>query len=285
MNSLSTPEHALKRQWRASLNLEIADRGDKSVLLSSMHEGPLRVQRPFFPECNGCCHLYILHPPGGLVIGDELTLGVDVREKAKALLTTPSAGKVYGAKNRRDAQKQNIRFRIERGACLEWLPQETIIFNTAQAQLTTRIELEGDGKIFAWDIARLGRIASGEHFTAGRCLQTIELWRDDRPLFMEKNRIVAGEDLQNAVWGLQAQNTTGTLVASMQLTRDAIDQLYEKLKGYEGLWGLTQKQDVFIARYLGDNISSCRAGFEFLWQATRTHFNGSEAMRPRIWNT
>ena len=41
------------------------------------HEGPFCIQRPFYPG-DGACHVYLLHPPGGLAAGDELDLDVDV---------------------------------------------------------------------------------------------------------------------------------------------------------------------------------------------------------------
>lgn len=287
INTDAVPE-AAPRHWPARLHLQIAQKSEKSVLLRTEHEGPLRVQRPFYPESDGCCHVYLLHPPGGLVIGDELQIDVQLDAKAQALLTTPAAGKFYGAKNRVSEQSQKVELAIDEGACLEWLPQETIIFNSAQAHLKTRVHLRGDAKFFGWDMLRLGRVASGEHFESGFCLQSLELWQDNAPLFAERNHIVAGSELHKASWGLRASNATGTLLATLALTRDEIDELYNKLehnKEETDLWGLTQKNKLFIARYLGNSITRCRNGFELIWRETRKQFKNTEAHRPRIWNT
>jgi urease accessory protein len=294
MNSLTTPKAtSAARHWRGQISLGIEARANKSVLVHTQHLGPLRVQRPFYPESDGCCHIYLLHPPGGLVIGDELEIGASLAPKAQALLTTPSAGKIYGAKNRSDRQIQNINMRVAEGACLEWLPQETIVFDSAQAQLKTRVDIEGSGLFFGWDIVRLGRAASGEVFNTGSCNQNIEIWKNDRPLLIEKNRIEknkseTGNDLHKANWGLRDSNTTGTLYATMTLTREAIDLLYTQLEaqgGQNDLWGLTQKEEIFIARYLGTSITCCRKGFELIWLETREAFNNKKAIPPRIWNT
>ncbi|MFN2317914.1 MAG: urease accessory protein UreD, partial [Gemmatimonadales bacterium] len=91
-----------RRRWSASLELGFQSRlggGRQSTHLSLLrHEGPLRVQRPFYPEgAQGCCHVYLLHPPGGLVSGDVLRIDAAVGEGAHALLTTPAAAKVYMA--------------------------------------------------------------------------------------------------------------------------------------------------------------------------------------------
>lgn len=298
MNSLTTPKtdsftENTARHWRGQISLGIEARANKSVLAHTQHQGPLRVQRPFYPEADGCCHVYLLHPPGGLVIGDELEIHASLGNKAQALLTTPSAGKIYGAKNRAALQIQNVNMQVAEGACLEWLPQETIVFDSAQARLKTRIDIIDNGLFFGWDIVRLGRAASGEIFNTGSCYQDIEIWKNQRPLFIEKNkieknRIVAGSDLHTSSWGLRNCNTTGTLYATTSLTREAIDLLYERLDAFteqKDLWGLTQKEEIFIARYLGNSVTSCRKGFELIWRETREAFNNKKAVTPRIWNT
>jgi hypothetical protein len=104
----------------------------------------LRVQRPFYPESREVCHVYLLHPPGGLVSGDELQIDIAVGRDAWALLTTPGAGKVYGSDGQGVRQQQALR--IARGGTLEWLPQEMILFDGARADLGTRVELEGDAR-------------------------------------------------------------------------------------------------------------------------------------------
>src|SRR6186997_1917605 len=81
--------------WTAELELSLARQGDRTVIERRRQRGPLLVQRPFHPEADGTCHVYVLHPPGGIVGGDELTLTVNARPEASALLTTPAATKLY----------------------------------------------------------------------------------------------------------------------------------------------------------------------------------------------
>ena len=80
--------------WPAELELTFARHGDRTVIERRRHRGPLLVQRPFHPESDGTCHAYVLHPPGGVVGGDTLSISVDVRSGASALLTTPAAAKL-----------------------------------------------------------------------------------------------------------------------------------------------------------------------------------------------
>src|SRR5690349_6561885 len=79
--------------------------GTRTRLVERRHTGPLIVQRPFYPEGDPC-HVYLVHPPGGVVGGDELRIEVDVGAAAHALLTTPAATKFYRCDGRVSSQTQ-----------------------------------------------------------------------------------------------------------------------------------------------------------------------------------
>ncbi len=121
--------------WQAHLRLRFngdiprfLENGDaprpvgRTRLVERTHTGPLVVQRPFHPEGDPC-HVYLVHPPGGVVGGDELRIDVQVDAGAHALITTPAATKFYRCDGRVSSQTQELR---AAGATLEWLPQENI---------------------------------------------------------------------------------------------------------------------------------------------------------------
>ena len=138
------------RNWKAELSLGYRERFGKTSLVDMAFKGPLRVQRSFYPE-DHVCHTYLLHPPGGMVSGDKLNIDISISAGSHALLTTPSAGKVYGADSANVAQSQMIRGEVVDGV-LEWLPQETILFDRANAQLTTRFDLDESSILGAWEM-------------------------------------------------------------------------------------------------------------------------------------
>jgi urease accessory protein len=80
--------------WRAELELGFRKSPDKSVLSKRVRQGPLAVQRVLYPEAD-LCHVYLLHPPGGVAGGDSLTITAQVEGGASALITTPGATKFY----------------------------------------------------------------------------------------------------------------------------------------------------------------------------------------------
>ena len=157
--------------------------------------------------------MYLLHPPGGVVGGDQLTIDVELRPRARALLTTPAAGKVYRSAGPRSRQTQWLR--AAPGAVLEWLPQETILFDGALSDTLTRLDAAADSRFCVWDILCLGRPAAGERFGRGDCRQRLELWRDGRPQLLETARF--GDRFATAAgaaWGLRDQPVSATLICS-----------------------------------------------------------------------
>ena len=81
--------------WQAKLKLSFARRQHKTILTGKQHSGPLMVQKPFYPESNGCCHVYLIHPPGGIVGGDLISFSAYLDKDSHALITTPGATKFY----------------------------------------------------------------------------------------------------------------------------------------------------------------------------------------------
>nr|VVH81638.1 Urease accessory protein UreD [Pseudomonas aeruginosa] len=120
-------------------------------------------------------------------------------ERAWAQLTSPGAAKWYRAAC---PSRQTLEIHLEPGATLEWLPQESIVFAGAQAELETRIQLRGDARLFYWDMVALGRPASGERFASGHFVAALDIRRDDRLLWHERQRIDGGDRLLDSPIGL-----------------------------------------------------------------------------------
>jgi urease accessory protein len=77
--------------WRAQLDLGYRRDGERTVLTTRVHQGPLVVQKSLYPEGGAVCQNVIIHPPGGIVGGDTLAVNVDAGPRAHAQLTTPGA--------------------------------------------------------------------------------------------------------------------------------------------------------------------------------------------------
>jgi urease accessory protein len=273
--------------WEAALELGFERREARTVLARRSHRGPLLVQRPFYPEGPGVCHVVVLHPPGGVVGGDRLRVEASVGPGAHALLTTPAATKLY-----RSAGPQaelHTTLRVAEGATLEWLPQETIAFAGARARQHTRVELAAGARLLGWEVLCLGRPAAGEAFARGEVRHALEVWRAGRPLLSEHGRYGGGGALLAAPWGLGGWPVLATLLAVRPggglagLWQGAAPR--EQAAGALGPAGVTELNGVLVGRCLAPHADAARRWLLAAWQALRPALTGAAPCPPRIWNT
>jgi urease accessory protein len=273
--------------WRAALELGFAADGGATRLARRAHRGPFVVQRPFFPEGRDVCHVYLLHPPGGLVGGDELRLDLRVGPAAHTLVTTPAAGKVYRTTGPLARQSQTLT--VEAGGTLEWLPQETIIYDGAAVELETRVDLAPGARFFGAETLCFGLPARGAPFARGSCRQVFELRRAGTPILIERGRFDGGAPGQSASWGLREATVLTLIVAAPAPEAVIVDELRAlAAQSPEGdRAGITTLGDgaALVVRHLGGGAERARAFVKSIWQSVRPALLGRAATTPRIWAT
>lgn len=269
--------------WRAELALGYERRGARSVLATRRHDGPLVVQKPLYPEGDAVCHTIVVHPPGGIAGGDELTLGVSLGDGAHALLTTPGAAKWYRSSG--PWALQRLAFEVASTAVLEWLPQETIVFDAARARLSSEVRLAADARFVGWEVLCFGRSGSGERFAHGACRLANAIWRDGRLLWRERGRFDGGSAMLESAPGLRGQPVSGTLIAAAPVIDDALLAACRRQAPLRGEGEVTRLPQLLVARYLGDSSEAARKYFVALWRVLRPALIGYEAIEPRIWST
>ncbi|MBD9355503.1 urease accessory protein UreD [Methylomonas albis] len=264
--------------WEAELTLGFSQRGDKTALVKRQHRGPLTVQRPFYPEAE-ICHVYLLHPPGGVVAGDRLTINASAEAAAQALITTPAAGKFYRSGGGEAQQAVNLK--VAEHASLEWLPQETIVYQGARLDSSMTIDLAEHGRFIGWEILALGRPAAGEGFDNGSANLNWRISRAGRLLYLERLRLDAAAF--QARWGLFGHSACGTLFAypATALHLAAVQALI----GEEPNRGVTLIEGLLICRALDRRADLLKGFFERVWGLVRGEVVGKEVCLPRIWAT
>ncbi len=266
--------------WHAELELAYARFGDSTRPVKRRHLGPLRVQKHLYAEGPEVCQHIVVHPPAGIAGGDTLDLSVQAGERAWAQLTSPGAAKWYRAAS---VARQSLNLQVEAGATLEWLPQETIVYSGAQAELSTRIELHGDARLFYWDIVALGRPAAGERFSQGHFHANLDIRRDGRLLWHERQRITGNDGLLDSPIGLDGQPVFATLLVSGEIDSELLERCREIACAGRG--DLTQLPGLLVGRCLAAEALQARAWLIELWRLLRPALLGREAVPPRIWST
>jgi urease accessory protein len=268
--------------WLARLELEIAFHGGASVVARNRHQGPLRVQKPLYPEGPQTVHAILVHPPGGIRAGDRLQVETTVAPAAHAFLTSPGAAKWYRCNDGDGEAWQTVQLAAGAGATLEWMPQETIYFNGARAVQRHIVQLGAGARYIGCDVLCFGRQASGERFERGRLRLHSEIWCAGQLLWYEQAQLIAGSDALAGPFGLDGETVCATLTA----VGPALPALLlAQIRALDPALGASQLKSVFMARLLCSDSEHARRVMTRVWQLLRPHLIGRPALLPRIWAT
>jgi len=274
----------MRQAWKAELALVYRHLDNKTFVAERRHEGPLVVQKPLYPEGPGVCHSVLVHAPGGIAGGDWLALDLKLEQRARALITTPAATKWYKADGR--VARQETRVALASGAVLEWLPLESILFDEADAVIATTVALDGNAVFAGWEIACLGRRASGETFRQGALRQSLEILRDGRLIWNDRLALQGGDRMLASAAGLNGHHVAGSMVVA---GRDALPpELLEACRSLpprSGEGRVTALPEIVSARYLGGSAEHAKTYFESVRQVLRPWYAALHAHRPRLWDS
>ena len=267
--------------WQGRLQLAYEFDRAKTRLVSNQGIAPLKVQRSFYPEAETICHNTILHTAGGVVGGDGLQIEVDLGRQARATITTAAAAKIYGGNDR--IAVQSIVQNIGADACLEWLPQETIVFNQAIFHQRLRVNLAATGSWLGWEISRFGRTARGERFTQGEWKSATEVYRDGRPIWIDR-QILSGDQLVDHPHSLAGHAVVGSLAwIGAVASRELVSEARSIFDGEPSKIGVTRLTEGLLCRYRGDSTTEVRQWFTAVWHLLRYSFLDSPPIHLRVW--
>jgi urease accessory protein len=276
--------------WHGQLDLlfttrppDPASETPQTELARSYAIAPLKVQRPFYPE-PAVCHTVLLHTAGGMVGGDRLSSRLILEPHAQVLLTTAAAAKIYRSNGQ--IAHQNVEIAIGDQANLEWLPQETIVFDRALYHQSMRVNLGVGATWCGWEITRLGRSASGEQFLQGQWRNAIEVWQQGRPLWIDRQQLDGTMEQWRSLHGLAVQPIVGTFVIMGVSVEPAVVQQARCLwLGTDAnlVCGVTRVPGGLVCRYRGSDRQAVRGWFMAVWDLVRQRYRDRAACPPRVW--
>lgn len=242
---------------------------------------PLRVLFPT-PEPGEPPLAAAVNCAGGLAGGDALRQEVRLEAGARAVVSTAAAEKVYrslGAETR-----VATRLAVAPGAILEWVPQETILFDGACLARRLRADLADDAALLAAETVVFGRAARGERLRSGALLDAWRihgpeglLWADALALPDDPGAALA------APFGFAGAEALGTvLLASRdaEAGRDLVRVLASDAPGGATL----ARPGLLLARWLGP-AAAVRASVGGAIVALRSALLGLPPRLPRLWTT
>ncbi len=263
--------------WLGTLTLEFACRGGRTLLTKRQHRGPFMVQRAFYPEAD-YPHIYLLHPPGGVVGGDRLELSVSMAPESHALLTTPGATKFYRTAGAQAGLSQ--RFHLGEGSTLEWLPQGNIFFPAADVAIHSEFFLRPGARLIGYDTLCLGRPAIGERFEQGTLDSVLHIHLPDSAGLFERLRINDGQMDQVGGYSLNATFfATPVTEAMLAGVRDLLTEAELPAAG------ASMVDSLLVVRLLDNDNQRLQNLLHRIWILLRPEILGRGAVAPRIWAT
>jgi urease accessory protein len=262
-------------------------RRDGATRLVHLHQrNPLRVLFPL-PAAAEPPLAVLVTTSGGLVAGDRLAVTVTLAEEAAAHVTASAAEKVYRSLGATTEIAQ--RFAVERGASLEFLPPETILFDRARLRRKTRVELDAGAGFLGGGILVFGRIARGERFAAGFLHEGWEVYRCGRLVWGDALHLdgdIAATIADPACFDAAAACAT-LILAPEGDPRGfvAAARAVQAETAAAGLRaGVTAVNGLLVARWLGPDPLALRRGFADLACHLRAAAMGLPPRLPPPWH-
>lgn len=239
-------------------------------------DGSLRVRFPnAAPEA---LEAVIVNTGGGMTGGDRFTIDIALEAGASLIAGTAAAEKVYRS-NGPDAE-MTVRLDLAEGARLAWLPQETILFDSARLTRRIDVDIAPGASLLMAEAVVLGRAAHGEAMNSGMLADHWRVRRDGRLIYADTARLdgaIAGKLGQAAVMA------GGIAFATVLCAPGGEDQLAQKLEEVRAL-GETFKGEVGISAWNGIAVARlCAKDGATLRHDLVAVLGALGAQVPRLW--
>lgn len=220
---------------------------------------------------------------GGLVGGDVLEVAVEAEPGARLLVMAQAAEKVYRSLG--PDVRMTVALTAGAGAWLEWLPQETILFDAARLRRLTTLDVAPDARALAGEMVVFGRTAHGETVKTGLLRDAWEVRVGGRLVWMDAlhldTPLRTPLDHPAGFGGAVAAATSVCVGEGLEDLRDGV----RALAGREGvLRGATVVGGVLVVRWLGQDAAALRADFAGVWSWLRQAAGGLPEKLPRLWH-
>jgi urease accessory protein len=241
------------RYQRADGNARIAfsRAGNLTVLNRLYQDGAAKIR---LPETAGRAEAILINTAGGLTGGDRLAWEISLEAGARAAVTTQACEKIYRSLDGLPALVET-RITIEAGACLDWLPQETIVFDHSALKRSLAVTLEADSTFLGVESIVFGRHAMGENVS--------QAMFHDRWRIRRAGRLVFADDLRfdgrvSALIAHAAVCARGRALATVLLVSPDAERHLERLRSHSPALAATAFDGKLLARLVAGDAYGLR---------------------------
>ena len=177
--------HAAAQRALGHGRLAVRADGGRTRLERLYQDGAAKLRLPRAREAR--LEAVMINSAGGMTGGDRFDWTVEVADRAHAVLTTQACERVYRASA--DVAQVSVSLAVGAGARLDWLPQETILFEGGAVARRIEAELAADATLLLCEAVILGRHAMGEHVSRGLFHDRWRIRREGRLVFADDLRL------------------------------------------------------------------------------------------------
>ncbi|MEO5366471.1 MAG: urease accessory protein UreD [Magnetococcus sp. WYHC-3] len=270
-----------------AVRLRVVQRQGRTRLADLYQRAPMRVALPE-PEVGEPLHAVLINTSGGLVGGDRCHVEVHADAGTDLLVLPQAAEKVYRSTGA-DCTLENT-LAVGENAFLEWLPQDTILFQGARLERHTQVTLASGARLLAGEILVFGRAAHGESLTRGLLRENWTVLQDQRLLWADRLRLE--EDLAIALHhpaALDGARAAATLLWAGPPGDDTLEVVRSWLLAREPKhapdWRAAAGMinGLLLVRWLAWDPAALRRAYGQLWQELRARA-GRPARLPPLWS-
>lgn len=263
---------------RGRLRVCIMRRGPESVLSDLYQEGCLKARFPRTPP-GAPVSVVLLNSAGGVVPGDRLDQVLTLEAGTEASVVSAGAERFYrGLRGDAPAQVRTT-ITLGAGATLEWLPQESILFDATALDRTLAIDMEEDARLLVVEALLFGRAAMGEALHRIQLVDRLRIRRAGRLVWQDAVRLSgdAAALMQHPATGGGAAAVAGIVFTAPEATA-RLEALRNAMAaaGYDA--GVTCRDGVLFARLVARDGAVLRERIAAALAVLRT-----EPDLPRNW--
>jgi urease accessory protein len=260
------------------LAVSLKRRGSDSVLADLRQAGCLKARFPRV-EPDAWTTAVTLNISGGVAGGDRLDSAFTVSTGARATITAQAAERFYRTLPGSAAAHVRTQITVAEDAALEWLPQETLLFDRCAVDRRLDVELADGAWFLGVESLVFGRAAMGERVDQARVRDIISVQRGGRLLLHDVIRLHGEVDAalqRKAIAGGARAVATVVLVAPEAET--ALDAVRAELRDASADGAASAWNSMLLVRMLGVSGAELRAAVI----AVLTVLRGSRPL-PRVW--
>lgn len=218
----------------------------------------------------------LLNTAGGMTGGDRFETEVSVGPGAAAVVTSQAAERIYRRSS--GAARVDARLTVSGGGQLDWLPQETIVFDRSALQRSLSAEVDDRATLLALEAVVLGRTAMGERLADIAFADAWRIRRNGRLVFADTTRLEG--DAASVMNGKATGNGAIAFATLVLVAPDAgrhVEPLRAALDGMPGEAGVSAFEGILVARMIAASGQALRA------MAVRAATSVRGAPMPRVW--